>query len=147
MLLVKTDEENNVLKYPYTLRELIRDFPRTSFPEVVTEDSLEGKNVFIVEKSQKPSVNTYAKYVEDQAVLQENGTWLQEWSILNLAQGQAEKNVRDARNNLLSNSDWTQVNDAPVDQTAWATYRQELRDITLQAGFPYDIEWPTPPSE
>lgn len=146
MLLVKTDEDNNIVKYPYTLRELIRDFPSTSFPEIVNETSLEGKNVFIVEKTQKPSTNSYAKYTEDSAVLQEDGTWVQKWNILNLPQEQAEKNVRDARNNLLSKSDWTQVDDAPVDKTSWATYRQELRDITQQSGFPYDVVWPTPPS-
>ena len=39
---------------------------------------------------------------------------------------------RARRDNLLSQTDWTQVADAPVDQTAWATYRQALRDITDQ---------------
>jgi len=45
----------------------------------------------------------------------------------------------------LAQSDWTQVADAPVDATVWATYRQALRDITDQAGFPNDINWPTQP--
>jgi len=53
--------------------------------------------------------------------------------------------ARNKRNALLSQSDWTQVADAPVDQTAWATYRQALRDITIQAGFPETIDWPTVP--
>lgn len=53
--------------------------------------------------------------------------------------------ARAKRDNLLSNSDWTQVADAPVDQTAWATYRQALRDIPSQVGFPNEIEWPTEP--
>jgi hypothetical protein len=55
--------------------------------------------------------------------------------------------ARDTRNVLLAASDWTQVADAPVDQAAWATYRQALRDVTAQAGFPDAIEWPTAPSE
>jgi len=46
---------------------------------------------------------------------------------------------------LLSDSDWTQVADAPVDQAAWAVYRQALRDITDQEGFPYSVNWPTAP--
>ena len=54
-------------------------------------------------------------------------------------------NARKRRNKLLSASDWTQVADAPVDKAAWATYRQELRDISAQAGFPWTIEWPTQP--
>jgi hypothetical protein len=50
--------------------------------------------------------------------------------------------ARAERNTLLAASDWTQIPDAPVDQAAWATYRQALRDITAQAGFPADINWP-----
>ena len=53
--------------------------------------------------------------------------------------------VRAKRNELLAASDWTQVLDAPVDQTAWAIYRQALRDITTQSGFPENINWPMQP--
>ena len=52
---------------------------------------------------------------------------------------------RIERNARLAESDWTQVADAPVDKAAWATYRQALRDITTQDGFPGSIEWPTEP--
>ena len=54
--------------------------------------------------------------------------------------------VRAQRNSLLQQSDWTQVADAPVDQAAWATYRQALRDITMQSGFPENVVWPTSPN-
>ena len=60
----------------------------------------------------------------------------------NSAFGQATSRRRE----LLYQSDWTQVPDAPVDQAAWAVYRQALRDITLQEGFPFDITWPNPPA-
>ena len=53
--------------------------------------------------------------------------------------------VRDQRNSLLTASDWTMLQDAPVDQVAWATHRQELRDVTAQAGFPDEVIWPTKP--
>ena len=53
--------------------------------------------------------------------------------------------VRLQRNVLLSESDWTQVADAPVDRAAWATYRQALRDIPSQVGFPLDVVWPKKP--
>ena len=53
--------------------------------------------------------------------------------------------ARTQRDVLLSQSDWTQVLDAPVDQSAWATYRQALRDVPNQAGFPENIVWPTRP--
>ena len=49
--------------------------------------------------------------------------------------------IRSARNELLKDSDWTQLSDSPVDKTAWATYRQALRDITQQPD-PFNITWP-----
>lgn len=50
------------------------------------------------------------------------------------------------RDEKLSASDWTQLPDVPlVTKEAWATYRQALRDITKQPGFPLDIQWPTQP--
>ncbi len=55
------------------------------------------------------------------------------------------KSVRTSRGEKLKDSDWTQVADAPVDQAAWATYRQALRDVTGQEGFPWTIEWPEQP--
>lgn len=56
-----------------------------------------------------------------------------------------EAEAREQRDNLLVASDWTQVADAPVDQAAWAVYRQALRDVPSQEGFPVDITWPTKP--
>lgn len=53
--------------------------------------------------------------------------------------------VRTDRDKRLSDCDWTQVADVPVDQTAWATYRQALRDVPAQAGFPWNITWPETP--
>ena len=55
------------------------------------------------------------------------------------------KSVRTQRGEKLKDCDWTQVADAPVDQTAWAAYRQALRDITGQEGFPWTITWPEQP--
>lgn len=61
------------------------------------------------------------------------------------ANDRAAADIRTERNAKLTESDWTQVVDAPVDQAAWATYRQELRDITSQEGFPSEITWPVAP--
>ena len=56
-----------------------------------------------------------------------------------------EVSVRTERDGLLMNSDWTQVDDAPVDKSAWATYRKLLRDLPSQEGFPNTITWPVKP--
>lgn len=58
----------------------------------------------------------------------------------------AAAGARKQRDRLIAASDWTQVADAPVDREAWATYRQALRDITDQDGFPHQIDWPEPPA-
>lgn len=57
-----------------------------------------------------------------------------------------EEVVRASRNQKLLGSDWTQVADAPVNRELWAEYRQALRDITTQKGFPKNVIWPTPPN-
>ena len=55
------------------------------------------------------------------------------------------KSVRTSRNDKLKDCDWTQITDATADKTAWAIYRQALRDVTTQAGFPQTITWPDAP--
>jgi hypothetical protein len=54
--------------------------------------------------------------------------------------------IRLRRNELLKESDWTQVVDSPTDKAVWATYRQSLRDITKQSSFPSEVQWPIEPT-
>lgn len=53
--------------------------------------------------------------------------------------------LRHWRDNELAATDWTQVADAPVNQAAWATYRQALRDLPASNADPREIELPTKP--
>ena len=54
--------------------------------------------------------------------------------------------AREQRNALLADSDWSVLPDAPVaDAQAWKDYRQALRDVPQQNGFPTDIDWPVKP--
>lgn len=53
--------------------------------------------------------------------------------------------VISARNASLAASDWTQLADSPLSteqKAAWAAYRQQLRDIPSQSGFPDNVIWP-----
>jgi hypothetical protein len=81
-----------------------------------------------------------------------DGVWTQMWQVVDLSieeilQRKTTQSdaAREARNAKLVESDWTQVSDAPVNKTLWATYRQALRDVTKQSGFPWTINWPTQP--
>ena len=55
------------------------------------------------------------------------------------------KSVRASRNDKLKECDWTQIPDSTADKSTWAVYRQALRDVTSQAGFPWTIDWPVQP--
>jgi hypothetical protein len=54
--------------------------------------------------------------------------------------------VRSQRNRLIARCDWTQLPDAQCDAVAWAAYRQALRDIPQQEGFPANVVWPVEPT-
>ena len=54
---------------------------------------------------------------------------------------------RIERDRNLTASDWTQLPDAPVDQAAWAVYRQELRDLPANTDDPLNVAWPNPPTQ
>jgi hypothetical protein len=88
----------------------------------------------------------YTKYVLG-PIFTEGETTAAEQEVAYKASKDAEqaKSVRATRGEKLADSDWTQVADAPVDKAVWATYRQALRDVTAQSGFPWTITWPVEP--
>ena len=53
--------------------------------------------------------------------------------------------VRGFRNRLLSESDWTQLSDSPLEKNLWANYRTELRNIPQNFATPEDVIWPSRP--
>jgi hypothetical protein len=69
----------------------------------------------------------------------------QETAYRAMKDAEQAKSVREQRTQKLNDCDWTQIADSTADKTAWATYRQALRDITGQAGFPWTITWPDSP--
>jgi hypothetical protein len=58
-----------------------------------------------------------------------------------------EDEARTIRNLLLKNSDYMVLPDSPYDTPELRSYRQALRDITKQAGFPDSVQFPTNPIE
>ena len=59
---------------------------------------------------------------------------------------QRAADMRYVRDIKLTASDWTQMPDISTERKSlWATYRQALRDVPLQSGFPWDVQWPTQP--
>lgn len=141
-----------VEKYPYSIGELRKDNANVSFPKNPSAEVLAKFNAFEVVRTAQPEVD-YTQDVHEGVPQKVNGVWTQVWNVSNLdentlAERTADQanNVRFQRNQKLSQSDWTQGKDiADEVSTAWATYRQALRDVPAQAGFPWTVNWPTQP--
>jgi hypothetical protein len=140
-------KESGQVMYESEFRAL---FPNTSLP-LLTETVLNELGADVVLEGTQAQPTRYQIAFRD-GVQEIDGKWFTKYSVSDLdADGIAAKDaeqaksVRAERNSLIAECDWTQVEDSPVDKAAWATYRQELRDLTLQEGFPFDVTYPTKP--
>tara|TARA_R110000764_G_scaffold88717_1_gene169870 strand:- start:273 stop:701 length:429 start_codon:yes stop_codon:yes gene_type:complete len=82
------------------------------------------------------------------AVTEVNGVYTQEWDIDD-SRVDYSAILREMRSNLLISSDYTQATDTTqtvTNKAAWATYRQELRDLPANTPDPEIVTWPTVPS-
>jgi len=125
--------------------------PNTSFPQQLTVELLNGFDADPVLNGAQAQPTRYQTAYQD-GVEEINGQWFTKFSVADMdaeaiasIDANQAKSVRDERNRKLTASDWTQVADAPVDQAAWAAYRQALRDIPLQEGFPWEVTWAVEP--
>jgi hypothetical protein len=146
-------------------------FPSTCFPAAITEDIYDAFGFDIVYKGELPALtNPYQTYVR-QGAEELDGSWYTKTILgpvfeehldsddetvtveaqlaehkLNIDTRAAEE-LRGQRNVKLANSDWTQLTDSPsVDQEEWSEYRQQLRDVPSQEGFPFEGSWPIDPN-
>lgn len=140
-------ENGNVVEFPLFEGEIKRRFPNTSF----SSDFEPPSGYVNVVNAIAPSVD-YTKNIKQVTPALIDGQWTVQWSISDASaeeiqqrQDSEANSVRSNRNARLAACDWTQLPDAPVDKTAWATYRQQLRDISSQEGFPWTIIWPDEP--
>jgi len=138
--------------YPYSFGNLQRDNPNTSYPANPTDATLADWDVFPVTDQPAPDYNPATQNCNQVNPTFIDGEWVMTWAVTpatpeQIAERTAAKEaeVRYDRNNRLSDCDWTQLPDAPVSPAPWATYRQELRDVTAQPGFPWDVAWPVAP--
>jgi len=129
----------------YTLGQLRRDNPQTSFPKVIPVEVLASYDVYPCTRPERPAYDYLTQQCLDAGFEQDaEGNWVQGYSVERLPKDQAAENIRAERNRLLAETDWMALSDNTMTQ-AWADYRQALRDLTAQEGFPYSVEWPTKP--
>lgn len=132
---------NVVIKFPYSMGALHVENPDTSFPAAPTADLLSEFNVFKIVETPAPTIDSKT-HRQSKSIQQVDEVWTQVWVSIELPEDVAAANVRSYRDRLLTETDWTQVADAPVDKAAWATYRQALRDVSIQDGFPWAVKFP-----
>ena len=147
--------KTNGILSTYSISELRADNPQVSFPKEIPDSILAEFGVYPLKSTTQTTCNTATERVEEGTPVQQDGKWVQVWNVVSLtAEEMQQRNdakansVRIQRGELLVASDWTQIDDSPLDnikKAEWATYRQALRDITIQEGFPWEINWPTKP--
>ena len=131
--------------------------------ETTTTEVLEALGADVVFEGPQATGGTVYQYSQAQGVEQIDGKWYtkyvlgpiftdgettaaeQEAAYKAIKDAEQASAVRKSRGDKLADCDWTQVADAPVDKAVWATYRQALRDITAQSGFPWSVTWPDAP--
>lgn len=143
----KDGNKIEVVQFPYSLSDLQRSH---SISANLTDDMLDILGIVKVVTT-SPPLHDITKETTEQVGCEynsEKNRWETGYIIRPLTEQERlikAEEVRTQRNNKLNRCDWTQVLDAPVDRAAWAAYRQALRDITSQSGFPFDVDWPVEP--
>ena len=150
------------------------DFAHMSLPRVWKAATLDALNLDAVLASPAATTTAYQTSVRDGVEQDSNGNWVEKYVARDMfadttdedgvtttkAEHEAAYQARlDAdtaaahratRNKLLDDTDWTQMNDSPLsneDKTAWATYRNELRNLPDDDAWPNlsDEDWPVQP--
>ena len=157
-------------QFPYSVGQFRRDNPQTSFPRQIPDTILRRYGVYQVIELEKPTydplVQTLVAGTPEREVIRMKtegdctdpdtsevdvdqvgqplygSEWEVAHTVQNMEQAVAEANVRSKRDGLLSETDWMALSDVTMSDSITA-YRQALRDIPSQAGFPFSVTWPT----
>lgn len=142
-------------QFPYTIGQLRKDNPNTSFPKIIPETTLEQYGVYAVEVSDAPSIDARTHtYSQDSEPTLIDGAWVLGVSVteknaeeIAAYDANVADNVRSKRDQLLAETDWRFRSDLTPSQD-WADYCQALRDITAHENFPYltEADWPVKPN-
>ena len=155
--------ESGAVVYEAELRSYLKANDGPSYDQL-TPEVMEAIGVDPVFEGPQATGGTVYQYSQVAGVEQIEGKWYtkyilgpvftdteessaaeQEAAYKAMKDAEQAKSVRATRGEKLKDCDWTQVADAPVDKEVWAAYRQALRDVTGQEGFPWAITWPEQP--
>ena len=144
----------NVDTYPYSVGQLRRDNPNTSFPKQIPDDMLESYGLMPVTFADMPSINDRTQKTEQEATPSlVDGVWTLGWTTSSKTAEETQAwddNVaafnRTKRDGLLADTDYFALTDVTM-TAAMTTYRQALRDITDHSNWPnlQQADWPVKP--
>jgi hypothetical protein len=149
MVIVAIDKLTNIVKY-------------TSIPSILPENisELDNDELFFKISELEVSIllNSYYKNNEFKQLPEkpsnyhiwnlETEQWQEPENYQQLLFNEAASKVKQERQRLLATTDWTDTVSASTrleNYNAWQFYRQQLRDITTQEGYPFNVIWPTQP--
>jgi len=120
----------------------------TSFPRIIDEPLQDQFGIDqIFEGPQRQGPPPYS-YTYRDGIEEIDGRWYTKYTIGERDRGEIDdqqaENVRSQRDRLIEKSDWRAVSDRKL-EPEWKEYRQALRDISKQEGFPHDVKWPVDP--
>ena len=152
-----------VVTFPYDYDTLVQKNPYTKFGQTDllsmysgTEANLNGHELVRVAELDAPTFDKQTqKLVQNSAPVLANSVWSLGWSIQALSQAEQDaqntaqaKSVRQSRDDKLKECDWIVIKNLELNANipgVWEVYRQALRDIPAQTGFPWTITWPDAP--
>jgi Phage tail assembly chaperone protein len=142
----------NIEAYPYGVGDLARENPNVSFPDKLSDESLSAFGLVEVIEGAKPKCDDRTQRLELSNTPELiDGVWTVQWKIIDKTDEEVRaydqkviEFVKSERNKRLAETDWMALSDN-VMSPEWVTYRQALRDVTNQKGFPYNIVWPVMP--
>lgn len=158
-------ENDIVIKFPYSIGRLRKDNPNTSFPRNMTQSQFAEHNVYKVTEIAKPEFDTATQHLQRQEPVGSNNNWSVGWDIIETfsdytdeegvvhtkteqdeasvlaLESELAAKVRSERDVKLAPSDWMGLSDNTM-TPEWAAYRQALRDVPAQEGFPHTVVWP-----
>lgn len=147
-------------------------YPNTSFPKTWSSALVEELGLDPVFETPAPTLTVYQTTYKNGVEQDANGNWVWKWEIGPVFQdttdtegnvvtaaeheaaykasidAEAAKNVRTTRDAKLAECDWLVIKAAETGvplAADWVAYRQALRDVPTQAGFPHNVEWPVKP--
>lgn len=136
--------DGSVNTFPYTIDALKAANPNVSFPASIPDATLADYGVYPVTKVDAPDHDPELVRVTMANPTLVDGKWTQAWTQSNRSSSDVAFSMRNKRNKLLVETDYLALSDQTL-SAEMTTYRQALRDVPAQSGFPLNVTWPTKP--